>query len=74
MCVHVCVLTRGQGKELGPHSQHSTQQAFVRGKPEDVSVNDLPAVVSLVQIITAALLLHVVSAGEGKVTLYKPNK
>lgn len=59
-------LTRCEGKELSPHSQHSTQQAFVRGKPEDVGVYDLPAVVSLVQIVTAALLLHVVPEGEGE--------
>lgn len=59
-------LTCGQSKELSPHSQHGTQKAFVRGKPEDVSVYDLPAVVSLVQIITAALLLYIVPADEGK--------
>lgn len=55
-----------KSKELSPHPQHGTQQAFVRGKPEDVSVDDLPAVVSLVQIITVALLLHIVPAGEGR--------
>lgn len=30
-------------------------------------MDDLPAVVSLVQIIAAALLLHIVPAGEGSV-------
>lgn len=60
------MLTCGESKELCSHSQHGTQKAFVRGKPENISVYDLPTVVSLVQVITAALLLHIVPAGEGK--------
>lgn len=65
-CIWEWTLTCGKGEELSPHSQHGTQQAFVRGKPEDVSVYNLPAVVSLVQIIAAALFLHIVPTGEGK--------
>lgn len=63
--VRVLTLTCGQGEELSPDSQHSTQQALVRRKPKDVSVYDLPAVVPLVQIITAALFFHVVPADQG---------
>jgi len=59
------MLTCGKGEELSSHSQHGTQQAFVRGKPEDIGVYDLPAVVSLVQVVTAALFLHIVPAGGG---------
>lgn len=69
MCVLLCtaewMLTCGKGKELSPHSQNGTQQAFVRGEPEDFSVDDLPAVVSLVHIIAATLLLHIVPVGDG---------
>lgn len=72
VCVWEWTLTCGEGKELSPHSQHGTQQAFVRGKPEDISVNNLPTIVSLVQIITATLLLHIVPTGEGKV--FSPRK
>lgn len=60
------MLTCGEGQELSSHSQHGTQQAFVRRKPEDIGVYDLPAVVSLVQIVAAALFLHVVPAAERK--------
>lgn len=63
------MLTCSKSKELSPHSQNSTQQAFVRGKSEDFSVYDLPAIVSLVQIIAATLLLHIVPADEGKMFL-----
>ena len=52
--------TCGKGEELSSDSQHGTQKAFVGGEPEDVCVDDLPAVVPLVQIVTSALLLHVV--------------
>lgn len=59
------MFTCRQGQKLSPYSEHSTQEALVRRKPEDVSVYDLPAVFSLVQVVTAALLVHIVSAGEG---------
>ena len=52
--------TCGKGEELSSDSQHGTQKAFVGGESEDVRVDDLPAVVPLVQIVTSALLLHVV--------------
>lgn len=57
-------LTCGKGEELSPNSKHGTEQAFVGGEPEDISVYDLPAIVSLVQVVTACFLLHIVPAGE----------
>lgn len=52
--------TCGEGKKLSSHPEHSTQQAFVRREPEDISVDDLPAIVTLIQIITATIFLHIV--------------
>ena len=52
--------TCGKGEELSSDSQYGTQKAFVGGEPEDVGVDDLPAVVPLVRVVTSALLLHVV--------------
>lgn len=57
-------LTCGKGEELSPNSKHGTEQAFVGGEPKDISVYDLPAVVSLVQVVAAGFLLHIVPAGE----------
>lgn len=63
--VQPCVLlTCGKSKELSSNSQYSTQQAFKGWKPEDISVYDFPAIVSLVQIIAATLFFHVVPAGK----------
>lgn len=64
------ILTCGKGKELSPNSQHSTEQAFERRKPKYVSMDDFPTIVSLVQIITATLLFHIVPEGESKVFLW----
>lgn len=55
-------LTRGERKELSSDSQHGTQQAFKGRESEHVGVDDFPAVVSLIQVVTAALLLHVIPA------------
>lgn len=64
LCTAECTLTCGEGEELSPHSQNGTQQTFVRGKPENFSVYDLPAVVSVVQIIAATFLIYIVPVGE----------
>lgn len=63
------ILTCGKSEELSPNSKHSTEQAFVRGEPKDVGVYDLPAIVSLVQVVTACFLFHIVPAGGGNLVI-----
>lgn len=55
-------LTRGERKELSSDSQHGAQQAFKGREPEHIGVDDFPAVISLIQVVAAALLLHVIPA------------
>lgn len=66
MCLHFgfCsaqMLTSGQSKKLSSYSKHSTQQAFVWWETKNICVNDLPAVITLIQIITAPVFFYVIS-------------